>query len=356
MTQIAFVTDTMHPGGSERVISVLANEMTRRGMDIQIICLRGKDSFYPLEKEIKTVFMELALKRQSIFNKVRFLRTYVKDENIDIVIPFMTPVFCFTLFSLLGAGKTIICSERIDPTKTSKLRKLMRAILLPTTSYLVVQTEQIKKYYSDSIQKRCSVIYNPVSDTFFEDRHFVQKSRFVTVGRLAPQKNQRMLIDAFGSVYQKHPEYSLSIFGEGPLKDELNAYIEAKNLQNAVRLEGTSSDISKELQSSFAFCLTSDFEGMSNAMIEALCAGIPLISTNVSGAKELLGDNEGGIIVPVRDTEAFAEAMNRLIESPESVERMRGYNLKKREEFRTEQIVNKWLEIIERFSVNERKK
>jgi glycosyltransferase involved in cell wall biosynthesis len=350
MSKIAFVTDTMHPGGSERVISVLANEMTRRGLYIEIICLRGKESFYTLERRVKTIFMEQVLKQQSMYNKVRFLRTYVKEENIDIVIPFMTPVFCFTLFSLLGAGKTIICSERIDPTKTSKVRKLLRAILLPTTSYLVVQTEQIKKYYSNSIQKRCSVIYNPVSDSFFEEKQIVPKNRFMSVGRLAPQKNQRMLIDAFSHVHQKYPDYSLSIFGDGPLKEELQSYIDSKGLQDVVRLEGTSSDISKELHSSFAFCLTSDFEGMSNAMIEALCSGIPLISTNVSGAAELLGNNEGGMIVPIRDTDAFASAMLKLIESPSLVERMRNYNLKKREEFRTSQIVDKWIEIINSFS------
>ena len=356
MQKIAFVIDTMHPGGSERVISVLANGLSQKSVCVTIICLRGDSCFYKLDKDVDIIYLEKDYNTDSFFKKLFILRSYINNSNFDVIIPFMTGVYTFTLLSLLGLGKTIICSERIDPRATPLVRKFLRLLLLPTAAHLVVQTEQIKSYYPRSIQKKCSIIYNPVSDTFFEDRHFVQKSRFVSVGRLAPQKNQQMLIDAFGSVYKKHPEYSLSIFGEGPLKDELNAYIEAKNLQNAIRLEGTSSDISKELQSSFAFCLTSDFEGMSNAMIEALCAGIPLISTNVSGAKELLGENEGGIIVPVRDTEAFAAAMNHLIESPDAVERMRGYNLKKREEFRTEQIVNKWLEIIERFSVNERKK
>lgn len=350
MSKIAFVTDTMHPGGSERVISVLANEMSRRGLYIEIICLRGKESFYSLERGVKTIFMEQIIEKKTMLNKVKFLRSYVKDEGVDIVIPFMTPVFCFTLFSLIGTGKKIICSERIDPTKTSMVRKLLRAILLPTTSYLVVQTEQIKIYYSDSIQKRCSVIYNPVSDSFFEEKQIDSKKRFITVGRLAPQKNQRMLIDAFSHVHQKYPDYSLSIFGEGPLKKELQSFIDSKGLNDVVRLEGTSSDISNELHSSFAFCLTSDFEGMSNAMIEALCSGIPLISTNVSGASELLGNNEGGLIVPVSDTEAFASAMLKLIETPSLVERMRNYNLKKREEFRTSQIVDKWIEIINRFS------
>ena len=350
MSKIAFVTDTMHPGGSERVISVLANEMARRGTSIQIICLRGRDCFYSLAYNVKTIFMEQEIEKITMLNKVKFLRSFVKEKGIDIVIPFMTPVFCFTLFALLGTGRTIICSERIDPTKTSKVRKLLRAVLLPTTSYLVVQTEQIKKYYSGCIQKKCSVIYNPVSDSFFEGNKVVSKKRFISVGRLAHQKNQRMLIDAFFHVHQRYPDYSLSIYGEGPLKEELQSFIDSKGLNDAVRLEGTSSDISKELHSSFAFCLTSDFEGMSNAMIEALCAGIPLISTNVSGAAELLGNNEGGLIVPVHDTEAFASAMLKLVESPSLVERMRNYNLKKREEFRTSQIVDKWIEIINRFS------
>lgn len=348
--KVVFVTDTMHPGGSERVISVLSNEMSRQGLDVQIICLRGFNSFYELDNEIKLVCVEAAKTNTSIIKKVLWLRKYLNRENPDFVIPFMTPVFCLTLFSLLFTSHKIICSERIDPTKTSPVRKLMRSILLPFTSWLVVQTQQIKTYYRQSIQKKCSVIYNPVNDAFFELYNSERKKRFISVGRLAAQKNQKLMLDAFKTVHQKHPDFSLSIFGEGELKDELQAYICENGMNEYAILEGTTNNISKEMQSSYAFCLSSDFEGMSNAIIEAVCAGLPIVTTNVSGAQELIGGNNGGIITPVGNTEKFADAMLKIIEDTEGANNMREININKRDMFRTSSIVDQWLYLLNELS------
>lgn len=344
--KIVFVTDTMHPGGSERVISVLSNEMSRQGLDVQIICLRGLKSFYDLDNGIKLVCAEAVKTNTSIIKKVLWLRKYINKENPDFVIPFMTPVFCLTLFSLLFTNNRIICSERIDPTKTSPIRKLMRSILLPSTTWLVVQTQQIKTYYRKSIQKKCSVIYNPVNESFFEVFDSERKKRFISVGRLAAQKNQKLMLDAFNVVHQKHPEFSLSIYGEGELKDELHAYIRENDMSDFAILEGTTNNISKEMQSSYAFCLSSDFEGMSNAIIEAVCAGLPIVTTDVSGAQELIGGNNGGIITPVGNTEKFADAMLEIIENPERSNIMREININKREMFKTSSIVDEWLSLL----------
>lgn len=344
--KVIFVTDTMHPGGSERVISVLSNEMSKRGLDIQVVCLRGLTSFYDLDNGIKLVCAEAVKTNTSVFKKVLWLRKYINNENPDFVIPFMTPVFCLTLFSLLFTSHKIICSERIDPTKTSPIRKLMRSILLPSTTWLVVQTQQIKTYYRQSIQKKCSVIYNPVNDAFFELYNSERKKRFISVGRLAAQKNQKLMLDAFKTVHQKHPDFSLSIFGAGELKDELQTYIDKNGMREYAVLEGTSTNISKEMQSSYAFCLSSDFEGMSNAIIEAVCAGLPIVTTDVSGAQELIGGNNGGIITPVGNTEKFADAMLEIIENPERSNIMREININKREMFKTSSIVDEWLSLL----------
>lgn len=350
--KIIFITDSMHPGGSERVISVLANELASRGNHVEIFCLRGIKSFYALNSNVTLYCVEKEKPTCNIAQKSVVFRQHIKKEKPDVVIPFMTAVYCFALFSLIGLKQTTICSERIDPTKTSVFRKFLRALLLPRTDWLVVQTEQIKAYYKNSIQQKCSIIYNPISDIFFDDSPVERKRRIINVGRLAPQKNQTMLIDAFKEVHKIHPDFSLSIFGEGPLRYALQKLIDENGLHGVVILEGTSNNIAKELKSSYMACTASYFEGMSNAVLEAVCAGVPVVSTDVSGARELIGE-DGGIVTPVNDKEAMISAMLRIIDNKHLAYRMSEANKSKRLLFATSTIVDQWENVI--YSIVKRK-
>ena len=347
--KVLFVTDTMHPGGSERVISVLANQFCEKGIDTGIVCFRGVDSFYQIDKRISAHYAEVETNKASILSRGKWLRAFCQQEKPDVVIPFMTAVYCLTIFSLLGTHIPIIASERIDPTTTPWKRKILRWLLLRFTTHLVVQTEAIKLYYSEDLQKRCTVIYNPVDNTFFDLPVVDRKKRFISVGRLSAQKNQKLLIDAFSSFLLDYPEFTLSIYGEGELEEELTKYILSKGLNGKVVLEGTSNNLAEELNRSYAFCLSSDFEGMSNAVLEAICVGIPVITTNVSGIREIITEQKNGLVVPIRDCAAFKDAMMLLASDTALADRMRKENKEKgRAMFRTDSVVSKWLHVIDK--------
>lgn len=164
--RVLFVTDTMHPGGAERVISVLANHFSGKGIDTGIVCFRGDNCFYQLEDKVSVHYAAIETNNATLLQRGRWLRHFCLKEKPDVVIPFMTAVYCLTIFSLLGTRIPIIASERIDPTTTPWRRKILRWILLRFATHLVVQTKSIKSYYSRSLQKRCTVIYNPVDDSF----------------------------------------------------------------------------------------------------------------------------------------------------------------------------------------------
>lgn len=348
--KIVLITDTLHPGGSERVMSILANEFVKKSIDVEIICLRGDKSFYFLDENVRVTYaVNCAETGKSLFHKLIWLRRHIITSSPDVVISFMTSVYCFTLLALAGTRCKVITSERIDPRYSKWYKKLMRSVLLPLTKCHVVQTTKIKQYFPKSIAKKCVVIYNPINDNVFTlPPQVTPNKRFVNVGRLAAQKNQKMLIDAFKIVWDDNRDFQLDIYGEGPLRDELQQYIDDIGMSDSIFLRGTTNDILSELNKSYAFCLSSRYEGMSNALMEALCVGLPIVTTNVSGITEIVEDGINGYIVECDSAVEYAKAMMKVISDADTSLSMQHENRQKGKRlFDKEVILTQWLHVID---------
>lgn len=344
--KIIFVTDTLQAGGAERVISILANKIQERGHEVEIICLRMHKVFYEFNPSVKLTFAEDYV-NGGIIKKIFWLRKYVSQQKPSVVIAFMIAVYATTLLSMIGNNIPVIVSERIDPRRTTKLKNVLRCVVMPLIQHMVVQTEDIKSFFPSFIQKKTSIIYNPVMEVVFKQTtNVLKEKRLINIGRLYEQKNQRMLIEAFSIVKKEFPEYELVIFGEGPLKEDLQNYINEKGLNDSVTLMGKTTTITDELQASEIFCLSSDYEGMSNAMIEAVCLGIPVVTTDISGAKDIITNGENGYVVNVNDALEFANAISKILSNEDMKKQMGKNNLAKAEIFRTDTIVDSWIEII----------
>jgi glycosyltransferase involved in cell wall biosynthesis len=340
--RILFVTSTLSSGGSERVMSLLANQFAHKNYDVEIICLNKHIVFYPIAEQVKLIFVEDEISSKSIIKKILWLRAHVKEASPNVVIPFMTDVYCVTLLSLIGLRIPVISSERIDPRYSDPLRKIMRKIFIPFTTHLVVQTESIKSYYPKWIRRKTSVIFNPVTEKVFTLDDQEKKDTIVSVGRLAKQKNHKMLITAFSKICKDFPSYKMIIWGEGPLRNELETYISTLGLQNRILLPGRSEDVINEMNHSKLFCLTSDGEGMSNAMIEAICLGLPVITTNVSGAGELIRNGVNGYVIERGNEDKFASAMTKLLSNETLMNSMSQENKKLVNHFVAKNIVDRW--------------
>lgn len=348
---IVFVLASLGSGGAERVVSLLANKMVERGHQVEIICLKFNDVYYQTDSRVKVT---LAMQQtQNRLTEVFWLRKYLKKQNPDVVIPFTEGVYCFTILSLLGTGIPIIASERLDPAAMSTTRKILKRLLLPYADWLVVQTQSIKDYFPESIQKKTSIIYNPVNDEVFslpqpslKGRGEDRLNRIISVGRLYPQKNQAMMIRAFAKVADEFPDWQLVIYGEGPLRESLELIVESLELKDRVLLPGRTEHVVEELRKSKIFCMSSDYEGMSNAMIEAICVGLPIISTKVSGTEELIIDGKNGFLVPPNDEEQMSRCFNTLMGSDEFLNQFSVYNKKLSCRFKTEAIVNQWEQLL----------
>ena len=339
--KIVFVTSTLTSGGAERVISLLANCLSDRGHFVEIINLNKHIVFYQFSPQVRLVFAEDEVGK-SLVKKSLWLRRHVKNEKPDIVIPFMEAVYCVTLLSLVGVNIPILSSERIDPRKSPFIRNVLRRLILPLTDWLVVQTEEIKSFYPGFIRKKTSVIYNPVSEKVFSCVPMVRKDVIISIGKMDAQKNQTMLIKAFGKIADKFPSYQLVIYGEGPLRDSLQLTIDSLQLSERVLLPGKTDQIIDRLNEAKLFCFSSNFEGMSNAIIEAICVGLPVVTTAVSGSKELIDEGHGGYITEIGNEDQFAIVMERLLSDENAMRLMGEYNKCKSYLFKQDTIVDEW--------------
>ena len=163
-----------------------------------------------------------------------------------------------------------------------------------------------------------------------------------------PQKNQKLLINAFSELAKKIPDYTLVIYGEGSLRKELEKFIESKGLKDRIFLPGAKNNIQEYIKDASLFVLSSDYEGIPNALIEAMAIGLPCVSTDCSpgGARELITNGENGVIVECRNSNELATAMARLLTDRESAKKM-GTNAKKIYTRVDKNLVcNRWLDLI----------
>ena len=345
--KIIFVTATLTSGGSERVMSLVANQLAERGHQVEIVNLNKHIVFYPIHQQVKLSFAEDEV-GSSIVSKILWLRKHVKVEKPDVVIPFMEAVYCVTLLALIGIKVPTISSERIDPRKSPFIRNILRRIFLPLTTHLVVQTQDIKAFYPKFIQKKTSIIYNPVSETVFQLQEKPKDNVIISVGKLDGQKNQKLLINAFASISKDFPDWRLVIYGEGRERDSLERMIKDPRfkIQDKVSLPGRCETVIEKMNKAKVFAFSSDFEGMSNAILEAVCVGLPVVTTNVSGAAELVKDGEGGFVVPIRDGKALADALRTILLDEQLREKMARENKARAKEFKLDMIVDQWESLI----------
>jgi glycosyltransferase involved in cell wall biosynthesis len=164
-----------------------------------------------------------------------------------------------------------------------------------------------------------TVIGNPLNADF-NDVPIVSKttiSKFVAVGRLSSQKNYHLMIAAFYYASLVHPSISLDIYGQGEEQNSLQNFIAKLGLQDKVILRGVSDNIAEVYKSSDCYLLSSNYEGLPNALMEAMASGLPVIATDCpTGPASLINSRGNGILTNVNDEKEFANAMIDYIENP----------------------------------------
>lgn len=344
-----FFVGTLGNGGAERVISILSNLMAQKGMNVEVLTYYDRPVFYDMNPNVKVTAVETNSGSKNKIENLFWIRNYFM-KYAKIVISFLAPFNIMAIAANMGTGIPIIVADRNDPTRvpTNVLVRKIRNLMYMFSDAVVVQTEKNKAYFNSHIRKKTTVIYNPVDMKEESESAIYNKKEknIVSAGRLMEQKNQKMMICAFAEIAKKHPEYKLILYGEGPCRDKLQDYIQQLGLCEKVLLPGSTTELHEKIKSAEIFVLSSDYEGMPNALIEAMCLGMPVISTKVSGATDLIEDKKNGLLVEVGAVKELVLAIEMLISDEKARHQMACKAAELKEKLLPEQILEQWLKLI----------
>lgn len=346
--KVTFVIPSMSGGGAERVISILANELIKRGMEISILMTAGSECAYELDPAVR-VFQTGERTDGSMrkrMGRLSKMRTYLKKNRNDILVAFEPDAAFWCSIAKAGLRISMISSERNDPASFGKNRA--RKIAYEYSDRIVFQTEEARDFFSKRIRKKGCIIANPLGENLPAPYTGERKKTIVCVGRLEIQKNHAVLLRAFAGFARDYPDYTLHLYGKGSLEDSLKELATHLEIERKVIFEGFRKNVLREIRDAGMFVLSSDYEGISNSLLEAMAVGLPVISTDCpcGGSRLCIRDGVNGYLVPVGDASSLSAAMARLAADGENSARMGREAVRIRSIFSVDNIVSQWVELL----------
>jgi glycosyltransferase involved in cell wall biosynthesis len=322
--RIVFVIAGLGAGGAERVISLIAGAWVAQGRQVSVIAFDdpATPTFHRFDPRVRLVRLAIppVAGWRGAFTSLRrliALRRALRESRAELAISFLTKINVLSLLASLGAPHRLIVSERNNPER-QQLNPLWRVLLRRLewrADGLVMQTRASLACIGRAAVARAQVISNPVK--LAPPATGGRRPTLVAVGRLTHQKGFDLLIEAFARVADRHPDWTLLIWGEGEARATLEAQVAALGLAERVSLPGTSRSIEDWVCGAGAFVLSSRYEGFSNVLIEAMAAGLAVASFDCAyGPGEIITPDIDGLLVPDRDVAALAAAIDRLMADP----------------------------------------
>jgi glycosyltransferase involved in cell wall biosynthesis len=327
--RIALVISSLSGGGAERVLSTLAGYWARGGHDVTVVTVGSRETdVYALGAGVRRVTLDLARPSRHVVEalvrssrRVFALRRALVRLEPDVVVSFIASANVLSLLATSGTGVSVVVCERTDPRRhrIGMPRAALRRLLYPRAAGLVVQTESLASWGRDL----CSRVH--VIPNFVERPHISADPgndrgglRLMAMGSLRPEKGFDLLIEAFARIAASHPQWSLTILGDGPERLRLDALVASARLQDRVSMPGRTSEPWRHLAAAHAFALSSRREGFPNALLEAMASGLPVVAFDCpSGPAEIIEHGRNGLLVEAGDVSRLAAALDRIMSSPE---------------------------------------
>lgn len=354
---ILFITSNMSAGGAQRVISELANNLTKIYKKVVIASIFDASNFYSLDSRIvyEVFEKESSNKIKIQIERISFIRNLVQKYKIDTVISFLADVNIYSCIALINVKVNLIVSERNDPAREPRsiIKQVLRKLVYFRPNGFVFQTEDAQNYFSARIQRKSVIIHNPVKAYLPIRKIDYNPGKMVSIGRLEPQKNYPLAFRAIKRVIQDGYSLEYHIYGEGSLRDTLIKLADELDIRKFVFFEGTSSSVHELIADANIFLLCSDYEGMPNVLMECMAIGLLCISTDCpcGGPRALIRHNKNGILVDTGDEEMLAKTIEIVLDNPEAMKEIANNAREVRKSHSEEVIKSKWDDYISKISM-----
>ena len=356
-----FVIHSMsgHGGGAERVLSHVLFELVRHNWHVTLVTFdqARAQSFYPLPEEVQWTRLGSGPswnKALTILWRAARLRQHLKSERPRRVAAFMSSSSVPAALALLGNGADFIISEHIvlDYYSNRKLeRRLLGWAFHRARAVTMITPQMLADFAAYWPRPNYRLIPNPVPcGTNQSDLSYGEspRHRVLAAGTLEKRKNFSLLIQAFAKLAPTHRTWSLEIWGQGPLKDELEAMVEDLGLREQILLPGSTPTLLEKMRQADIFAMPSTLESFGMASLEAMSVGLPVVGlSQCPGTNEVVEHGRTGLLVDGENpVDGFAQALHRLMSSPTEREQLGRAGLEHARSFDQRRIGDLWHELL----------
>lgn len=342
MHKIVFHLNCLEQGGAERVVTNLSAQFAKEGYEVLVATESQAENEFVLHEKVRRIHVGLNPEDENCSRMGKYkkritnLREMLLKEKPDLLIAFAHKANYRALMATLHLDIPVLISVRTDPVGhyDAWSDKFLIPWLYPKMAGCVFQTEGQRAFFAPNIQKKSRIILNPINEKYIGREPVTQRTKVIAhVGRLVDFKNQPMLIRGFARVHEKYPEYKLEIYGGDSFdgtREILESCIADCKVADSVTLMGASDDLARATENAAFFAFTSDWEGLPNALMEAMALGLPCVATDCpcGGPHTIMVDGENGKLIPIKNQEALEQAMIWMIEHPDEAEEL-GRNARK---------------------------
>lgn len=358
MQNIAFFSgDITKSGGTERVATIIANELCVSGKyNISFISLeqRNEEPFFYISDKIERYVLYPRLNR-TIYHIVGIIRKVIKlkkEKGIDVIIDIDGILDMYSIPCKWLTGVKVISWEHFNYFQNPFVpyRKITRRMAARWADWIVTLTAEDKQYYQEHLKIKNNIknIYNPIVQDGKIHGYCSESKLLLSVGRLTYQKGFDMLVDIAKPILDKNSDWKWVVLGEGEERTQLEEKIKKYGLEDRLILKGNVDNVNEYYVQASLFIMTSRFEGLPMTLLETKPYHLPLISFKCkTGPAELIEDGVNGFLIEQDDIKGMSNRIQQLIDSKKMRELFSANSQKDIERFKLETVVKQWENLLD---------